>query len=38
MSVRKKTVHVKGGPVTFWIADYFDGAGLRHQRRFGTKK
>lgn len=38
MSVRKKIVPVKGEPVTFWIADYFDGAGLRHQRRFQTKK
>jgi integrase len=34
MSVRK--VAVKGE--AFWIADYSDGAGLRHQRRFGTKK
>jgi integrase len=38
MSVRKKIVRVKGEPVTFWIADYSDGAGARHQRRFPTKK
>src|SRR5262245_37425545 len=38
MSVRKKIVHVKGEPVTYWIADYADGAGIRHQRRFPTKK
>ena len=38
MSVRKKTVMTKGEPVTWWIADYFDGAGERHQRRFPTKK
>jgi integrase len=34
MSVRKVTV--KGE--AYWIADYSDGAGLRHQRRFGTRK
>jgi integrase len=38
MSVRKKIVRVKGEPVTFWIADYSDGAGARHQRRFPTKE
>ena len=38
MSVRKKIVVTKGEPVTFWIADYSDGAGIRHQRRFPTKK
>jgi integrase len=38
MSVRKKVVHTKGEPVTYWIADYSDGAGVRHQRRFPTKK
>jgi len=38
MSVRKKIVMTKGEPVTYWIADYKDGSGIRHQRRFGTKK
>jgi integrase len=38
MSVRKKVVMTKGEPVTWWLADYTDGAGIRHQRRFGTKK
>jgi integrase len=38
MSVRKQIVTVKGEPTTFWIADYSDGAGLRHQRRFSRKK
>ena len=38
MSVRKKIVMSKGEPVTWWLADYFDGAGDRHQRRFKTKK
>jgi integrase len=38
MSVRKKTVITKGEPVTWWLADYSDGAGIRHQRRFPTKK
>jgi integrase len=38
MSVRKKVVVTKGEPVTWWIADYADGAGIRHQRRFPTKK
>jgi integrase len=38
MSVRKKIVIANGEPVTFWIADYADGAGIRHQRRFPTKK
>jgi integrase len=38
MSVRKKIVMTKGEPVTYWIADYRDGYGTRHQRRFGTKK
>jgi integrase len=38
MSVRKKIVHTKGEPVTWWLADYSDGAGKRHQRRFPTKK
>jgi integrase len=38
MSVREKIGLVKGEPVKFWIADYSDGAGRRHQRRFKTKK
>jgi integrase len=38
MSVRKKIVLSNGEAVTWWIADYFDGAGHRHQRRFKTKK
>jgi integrase len=41
MSVRKKTIASKtpeGEPEVWWLADYFDGAGNRHQRRFKTKK
>src|SRR5262249_10339463 len=38
MSVRKKIVVTNGEPVTWWLADYSDGAGKRHQRRFPTKK
>jgi integrase len=38
MSVRKKIVVTKSEPVTWWLADYFDGTGARHQRRFATKK
>jgi len=39
MSVRKKIVTTKGGEeVTWWIADYSDGNGDRHQRRFPTKR
>jgi integrase len=38
MSVRKLIVMVKGKPTDFWIADYSDGAGNRHQRRFSRKK
>src|SRR5262249_45282400 len=38
MSVRKKIVTTKGEEVTWWIADYSDGNGDRHQRRFPTKK
>lgn len=38
MSVRKKVVQSKGESTTWWIADYFDGGGHRHQRRFKTKK
>ena len=38
MSVRKKMAMTKGGPVTWWLADYTDGSGQRHQRRFKTKK
>jgi integrase len=38
MSVRKKIVMTKGDQVTWWLADYFDGTGRRHQRRFPTKK
>lgn len=38
MSVRKKIVMTKGEPVTWWLADYFDGTGRRHQRRFPTKR
>jgi integrase len=43
MSVRKKivtTTSPEGEPVDtlWWIADYTDGSGLRHQRRFKTKK
>jgi integrase len=38
MSVRKKTVTVKGKPVEWWLADYTDGAGRRHQERFKHKK
>jgi integrase len=38
MSVRDLTVMVKDKPTKFWIADFRDGAGDRHQRRFATKK
>jgi integrase len=38
MSVREKMVTVRGEQVKFWIADYADGTGHRHQRRFKTKK
>src|SRR5262249_11348283 len=38
MSVRKKIIITNGEPVTWWLADYSDGAGKRHQRRFPTKK
>jgi len=43
MSVRKKivtTVSPEGEPVEtlWWIADYTDGSGLRHQRRFKHKR
>ena len=38
MSVRKKVVHANGESITWWLADYFDGAGKRHQLRFKTKK
>ena len=43
MSIRKKIVKSitpEGEPVEtlWWIADYTDGTGLRHQRRFKTKK
>jgi integrase len=38
MSVRKKIVTTKGEDVTWWIADYSDGNGDRHQRRFPTKR
>jgi len=38
MSVREKIVMTDGEPVTWWLADYSDGAGRRHQRRFKTKK
>jgi integrase len=38
MSVRKKIVMTKGEPTTWWLADYTDGSGQRHQRRFRTKK
>jgi integrase len=38
MSVRKKVVVTDGEEATWWIADYFDGTGHRHQRRFKTKK
>ena len=38
MSVRKKVVHSNGEEIVWWLADYFDGAGKRHQRRFKTKK
>jgi integrase len=38
MSVREKIVLVRGERVKFWIADYSDGTGHRHQRRFKTKK
>jgi integrase len=38
MSVRKKIVITKGEPVTWWLADYSDNGGVRHQRRFPTKK
>jgi integrase len=38
MSVRKKIVNTNGEPVAWWIADYTDGSGERHQRRFKTKR
>jgi integrase len=43
MSVRKKIVKSTSPEgeqkeVIWWIADYADGAGIRHQRRFPTKK
>jgi integrase len=38
MSVRKKIVMTKGEPVTWWLADYTDGSGQRHQRRFKHKR
>jgi hypothetical protein len=38
MSVRKKIVKAGDAEATWWIADYFDGTGQRHQRRFKTKK
>jgi integrase len=37
MSVRKKIVMTKGEPVTWWLADYRDGSGKRHQERFKRK-
>ena len=43
MSVRKKIVKSitpEGEPIEtlWWIADYTDGSGLRHQRRFKHKR
>jgi integrase len=38
MSVRSKEITTNGETVKWWIADYADGAGQRHQRRFKTKK
>jgi integrase len=38
MSVRKKIVMTKGEPITWWLADYTDGSGQRHQRRFKHKR
>ena len=38
MSVRKKVVHSNGEDIVWWLADYHDGAGKRHQVRFKTKK
>jgi integrase len=38
MSVRKKIVMTKGELIIWWLADYTDGSGQRHQRRFKTKK
>lgn len=38
MSVRSKEVATNGETVKWWIADYTDGAGQRHQRRFKTKR
>jgi integrase len=37
MSVRKKIVDTNGEPVTWWLADYRDGSGKRHQVRFKRK-
>ena len=37
MSVRKKIVITNGEPVTWWLADYKDGSGRRHQERFKRK-
>ena len=39
MSVRKKVIGI-GEPTEeiWWIADYTDGSGLRHQRRFKHKR
>jgi integrase len=38
MSVRKKVTHSNGEEIVWWLADYHDGAGKRHQVRFKTKK
>jgi integrase len=38
MSVRKKVTRLNGEEIVWWLADYSDGAGRRHQRRFKTKK
>jgi integrase len=38
VSVREKIVITKGEPVKWWLADYTDGAGKRHQERFKLKK
>jgi integrase len=37
MSVRKKIVKSNGEEITWWLADYKDGSGKRHQERFKRK-
>jgi integrase len=37
MSVRKKIVMSDGESITWWLADYTDGSGKRHQVRFKRK-